>query len=73
MHAEAELVPDPDKTIVRRFAKIYNVDETVLVNAGEDRYTVIFRPGEDSREPSNGGIGPDQVGSGPRRVRRVRE
>ena len=37
-------MPDPDKAIVRRFANVYNVDETVLVNAGEDRYTVIFRP-----------------------------
>ena len=31
IHAEAELAADPDKATVRKFAKVYGVDEAVLV------------------------------------------
>ena len=39
-----ELTADPDKTTVRKFAKVYNVDESMLVQENEDRYTVTYRP-----------------------------
>ncbi len=44
IRAEAELAADPDKATVRKFAKIYGVDESMLLNAGEDRYTITYRP-----------------------------
>ena len=44
IRAEADLTPDPDKATVRKFAKLYGVDESMLVREGEDRYTVTFRP-----------------------------
>jgi len=44
VRAEAELTADPDKTTVRKFAKVYNVDESMLVQENEDRYTVTYRP-----------------------------
>ena len=44
VRATAELVADPDKATVAEFARRYQVDESVLVNPAEDRYTVIYRP-----------------------------
>jgi PPOX class probable F420-dependent enzyme len=44
VRAEAELEPDRDKSTVRRFAEGYGVDEAMLVNQDEDRYTIIFHP-----------------------------
>lgn len=44
IRAEADLTADPDKATVRRFAEVYNVDEAMLVNAEEDRYTITYRP-----------------------------
>ncbi len=43
IRAEAGLAADPDKATVRKFAKIYGVDEAMLVRAGEDRYTLTLR------------------------------
>jgi PPOX class probable F420-dependent enzyme len=42
--AEAELVADAEKVTVRKFAKIYGVDEALLVRPEEDRYTLKFHP-----------------------------
>ncbi len=44
VRAEADLDADPDKEMVRKFARAYGVDEMVLVRPGEDRYTVVYRP-----------------------------
>jgi PPOX class probable F420-dependent enzyme len=44
VRAEAELTEDPTKAMVRKFASAYNVDEAMLVNEDEDRYTVVYRP-----------------------------
>ena len=44
IRAVAELVADPDKVTVRKFAKAYGVDEAMLLNAGDDRYTITYRP-----------------------------
>jgi len=44
VRAEAELAPDPEKTLVRKFARPYGVDESLLVNDAEDRYVVTYRP-----------------------------
>jgi PPOX class probable F420-dependent enzyme len=44
VRAQADLIPDPDKATVRRFAEVYGVDEAILVNRDEDRYTVIYHP-----------------------------
>jgi PPOX class probable F420-dependent enzyme len=46
VRAQAELIPDPDKATVRKFAEVYGVDEAMLVNQEENRYTVTYRPGE---------------------------
>lgn len=44
VRAEAELVADPDQTMVRTFAAAYNVPESVLVSPTQNRYTVVFTP-----------------------------
>jgi PPOX class probable F420-dependent enzyme len=44
VRAQAELIPDPDKATVRKFAEVYGVDEAMLVNQEENRYTVTYRP-----------------------------
>jgi len=44
VRAEAELKADPEKATVRKFAKAYNVDETMLMNAGEDRFVITLHP-----------------------------
>ncbi len=44
IRAEAELVADPDKATVSKFAKAYQADEAMLKAAGDNRYTVIYRP-----------------------------
>jgi PPOX class probable F420-dependent enzyme len=44
IRAEAELVADPDKATVSKFAKAYEVDEAMLRAAGDNRYTVVYRP-----------------------------
>lgn len=44
IRAVAELRADPDKRDVRKFAKVYGVDEAMLVASGGDRFTVTFRP-----------------------------
>jgi PPOX class probable F420-dependent enzyme len=44
VRAEAELTVDPDKATVRKFAKVYGVDEAILVGPEEDRYTFTYRP-----------------------------
>jgi PPOX class probable F420-dependent enzyme len=44
VRAEADLAPDPQKATVAKFAKLYNVDEAMLMAAGDDRYTVTYRP-----------------------------
>jgi len=44
VRAEAKLVADPDKATVRKLAKVYGLDEAMLVRAEEDRYTVTYRP-----------------------------
>ncbi len=44
VRAEAELQPDPEKATVAKFAARYNVDEAMLINPAEDRYTVTYRP-----------------------------
>lgn len=43
VRAEADLTPDPDKATVRKFAKVYNADESMLVRDEEDRITVTYR------------------------------
>ena len=55
VRAQAELVPDPEKVTVRKFAEVYGVDEAMLVNQGEDRYTVIYRPRRVVVNPPAGG------------------
>ncbi|MDR3649181.1 MAG: TIGR03618 family F420-dependent PPOX class oxidoreductase [Acidimicrobiales bacterium] len=44
VRAEAKLLADPDKATVRKLAKVYGLDEAMLVRAEEDRYTVTYRP-----------------------------
>jgi PPOX class probable F420-dependent enzyme len=44
VRAEAELTPDPEKAFVSKFAKAYNIDEAILLAAGDDRYTITYRP-----------------------------
>lgn len=44
VRAEAELAADTGKPTVRKFAKVYTVDEAMLVDESEDRYTVTYRP-----------------------------
>jgi len=44
VRAEAALEHDPDQATVRTFARAYGVDEAMLVNEAEDRYTVTFHP-----------------------------
>jgi PPOX class probable F420-dependent enzyme len=44
VRAEADLTPDPQKATVSKFAKLYNVDEAMLLAAGDDRYTITYRP-----------------------------
>ncbi len=44
LRAEAELVPDTDKATVRKFARVYGVDEAMLVNEAEQRYTFTYKP-----------------------------
>jgi PPOX class probable F420-dependent enzyme len=43
IRAEADLTPDPEKATVRKFAAVYGVDESMLVNDDEDRWTITFR------------------------------
>jgi hypothetical protein len=38
------LIADPDQEAVRKFARAYGADKTVLVRPEEDRYTVLYRP-----------------------------
>jgi PPOX class probable F420-dependent enzyme len=44
IRAEAELVADPDKATVSKFAKAYQADKAMLKAAGDNRYTVTYRP-----------------------------
>jgi PPOX class probable F420-dependent enzyme len=44
IRAEAELSADPDKATVSKFAKAYQADEAMLRAAGDNRYTVTYRP-----------------------------
>ena len=44
IRAEADLQPDPAKATVAKFAARYHVDEAMLINSAEDRYTVTYRP-----------------------------
>jgi PPOX class probable F420-dependent enzyme len=44
VRAEADVKPDREKATVRKFANVYGVDEAMLVNEEEDRYTMTFRP-----------------------------
>ena len=44
VRAEAQLIADPDQEAVRKFARAYGADKTVLVRPEEDRYTVLYRP-----------------------------
>jgi hypothetical protein len=44
VRAEADLSPDPAKVTVRKFADVYGVDESMLVNEAEDRWTITYRP-----------------------------
>ncbi|MGO8870092.1 MAG: PPOX class F420-dependent oxidoreductase [Acidimicrobiales bacterium] len=44
IRAEAVLAPDPAKATFVKFARAYNVDEAMLVNPEEDRYTVTYHP-----------------------------
>jgi PPOX class probable F420-dependent enzyme len=44
VRAEAELIADPEKATVAKFAKRYSVDEAMLTSAEENRYTVTYRP-----------------------------
>ncbi len=53
VRAEAELVADPDKGTVRKFANVYKVDESMLVRDEEDRYTIIYRPRKVVVNPPN--------------------
>jgi PPOX class probable F420-dependent enzyme len=55
VRAEAELRPDPDKATVRKFAQAYGMDEAMLVNQQEDRYTIILRPRRIVVNPPSGG------------------
>jgi PPOX class probable F420-dependent enzyme len=44
IRAEADLTPDPEKATVRKWvAAVYGVDESMLVNDDEDRWTITFR------------------------------
>jgi PPOX class probable F420-dependent enzyme len=44
VRAEADLTRDPETATVRKFAKVYGVEESMLVDPGEDRYSVTYRP-----------------------------
>jgi PPOX class probable F420-dependent enzyme len=44
IRAEAALEADPDKATVAAFARLYDVDEAMLINPEEDRYTVTYEP-----------------------------
>jgi len=44
VRAEAELTADPDKAMVAKFAEAYHVDAEMLMAAGDDRYTITYRP-----------------------------
>jgi PPOX class probable F420-dependent enzyme len=44
IRARAELSADPEKTMLPKFAKAYNVDVAMLAAAGEDRYIVTLQP-----------------------------
>jgi PPOX class probable F420-dependent enzyme len=44
IRAAAELIPDPDKQMVKAFARAYGVDEAMLAASGEGRHTVVLRP-----------------------------
>jgi PPOX class probable F420-dependent enzyme len=44
VRAEAEMRPDEGKATVRRFADVYGMDEAMLVDQQEDRYTIAFHP-----------------------------
>jgi PPOX class probable F420-dependent enzyme len=44
IRAQAQLAADPEKAMLPKFARAYNVDEAMLVAAGDDRYTVILHP-----------------------------
>jgi PPOX class probable F420-dependent enzyme len=44
VRAEAHLEADPAKDSVRKFARAYGVDEAMLLQAGEDRHVVVYRP-----------------------------
>ncbi len=44
VRAEAELVPDPDKASVVRFARKYGTDPERLLSEEKDRITVVYHP-----------------------------
>jgi PPOX class probable F420-dependent enzyme len=44
IRAEVQLTADPEKAIVSKFAKAYQADEAMLKAAGDNRYTVTYRP-----------------------------
>jgi PPOX class probable F420-dependent enzyme len=44
IRAEVQLTADPDKAILSKFAKAYEADEAMLKAAGNNRYTVTYRP-----------------------------
>lgn len=44
VRAEAELIRDPEKAMVAKFAAAYQADEATLKAAGDDRHTIIYRP-----------------------------
>ena len=54
VRAEADLTPDPDKATVRKFATVYNADESMLVREEEDRITVTYRLRRLVASPSQG-------------------
>jgi PPOX class probable F420-dependent enzyme len=44
IRAEVWLTADPEKATVSKFAKAYQADEAMLKAAGNNRYTVTYRP-----------------------------
>ena len=44
IRAEAELTDDPEKTTVSKLAAAYQTDEAMLKAAGDNRFTVTYRP-----------------------------
>ena len=54
VRGEASLDPDPDKATLRKFAEAYQIDEALLVQAEEMRFTITYAPRRVVATPSTG-------------------